>query len=262
MNKRIDTIFTQCKTEKRAAVIVYTTVGFPTMQESEVLIDGLIKKGADIIELGVPFSDPMADGVVIQKTSQIALENGATLKKVLTLAKNIRSKHPHTPLILFSYYNVLFNYGIEQLANDLSLIDIDGVLCVDLPFEERDELLPVLEQYGIDFIPLLSPATSLDRAKKIMAPCKGFAYYITVRGVTGTRSELPKSLFTELDAMRQIAPIPLAAGFGISDGKMAQQIAVHADAVVIGSAMVKRHHQEGIESALELIAEIALNVKK
>ena len=164
MSTRIDKTFERCRSEKRAALVVYATVGCPSPAESEAVIDRLIANGADMIELGVPFSDPMADGPVIQKAGQLALAAGAKFDDVLAIAGRIRAKYPETPLILFSYYNVLLNRGLDKLGGELAAAGIDGVLAVDLPLEERGELVPVCEKYGIDLIPLVSPATPPERA--------------------------------------------------------------------------------------------------
>ncbi len=159
MESRINLCLNRCRAEKRSALVVYATVGCPTPEESEVLIDRLIDAGADMSELGVHFSDPMADGPVIQRAGQVALKAGTTLPKILEIATRIRAAHPETPLVLFSYYNVLFHYGLDRLGGALKKAGIDGVLVVDLPMEERGEFMLVCETYGLDFIPLVSPAT-------------------------------------------------------------------------------------------------------
>ncbi len=261
MNTRINQCFDRCHAEKRGALVVYVTVGCPNPTESEVLIDRLIEAGADMIELGVPFSDPMADGPVIQKAGQVALEAGTTLKKILEIAGRIRAKHPDTPLVLFSYYNVLLNHGIDQLGADLKATGVDGILTVDLPLEERGEILPMCDKYGISFIPLVSPATSPERAAKIAEGCDGFVYCITVRGVTGVRSSLPPELAAELEQAKKACNLPVAAGFGISTPEMAKDISAHADAVVVGSAMVSKLLNEGSDAAVKLIADIAAGLK-
>ena len=261
MSTRIDETFERCRSEKRAALVVYATVGCPSPAESEAVIDRLIANGADMIELGVPFSDPMADGPVIQKAGQLALAAGAKFDDVLAIAGRIRAKYPETPLILFSYYNVLLNRGLDKLGGELAAAGIDGVLAVDLPLEERGELVPVCEKYGIDLIPLVSPATPPERAKRIAAGCGGFIYYITVRGVTGVRTSLPPELAGELEAVRKLLPLPVAAGFGISTPEMAKAVAAHADAVVVGSAMVRHVADGDADGAVKLIADIAAALK-
>ncbi|MDD3885277.1 MAG: tryptophan synthase subunit alpha [Victivallaceae bacterium] len=257
MKDRLKNTFETCRRENRPALVIYHTIGCPTLEASERDIDRLIEAGADIIELGVPFSDPMADGPVIQNAGQIALRNGATLKKILSLAGRLRERHPETPFILFSYYNVLFNHGVNLLAEELPRLGIDGVLAVDLPLEERAELAPVA-QSGVAIIPLLSPATPPERAKQVISGCGGFVYYITVCGVTGARKELPPELPARLDAMRKLsAPLPVAAGFGIASPEAAAQLAPHADALVIGSAVTGPIAAGEPEKAFELVAATA-----
>jgi len=261
MDTRINRCFDRCRAEKRGALIVYATVGCPTPAESEKLIDRLIESGADMIELGVPFSDPMADGPVIQKAGQVALKAGTKLTDILGIAARIRAKHPETPLVLFSYYNVLFNRGLDKLGGELKKAGVDGVLVVDLPLEERGEIMPMCEKYGISFIPLVSPATSPERAAKIAAGCNGFVYCITVRGVTGVRTSLPPELAAELENAKKACGLPVAAGFGISTPEMAKGVSAHADAVVVGSAMVGKVLNEGVDAAVKLIADIARGLR-
>ena len=230
---RLQQIFSR----QQKALIIFDSCGYPTMAESEERLEKIISGGADILELGVPFSDPMADGPVIQKASQIALAQGATLQKILDMAKRIRARHPETGLVLFGYYNIFLQYGLEKLAAELKDIGIDGILIVDLPYEEREEFLPYSD--GIDLIPLIGPSTDIERAKKLMSNAGGFAYCITVRGVTGERKELPPELTERLRDLREACDLPVAAGFGISDPETAAMVAKNADAIVIGSAVVK-----------------------
>ncbi|MDR0932756.1 MAG: tryptophan synthase subunit alpha [Victivallales bacterium] len=258
---RINRCFERCRAEKRGALVVFASVGCPTLKESEELIDRLIDAGADMIELGVPFSDPMADGVTIQKSGQIALSAGTTLPEIIEIAKRIRQAHPETPLILFSYYNVLLNYGLERLGSDLKAAGVDGVLVIDLPLEEREEIMPMCEVNDISFIPLISPATSTERAKQIAENCNGFVYCITVRGVTGVRNTLPPELSAELEAAKTACQLPVAAGFGISTPEMARSVAKHADAVVVGSAVMKSLIEEGSNAAVTLVAKLAKGMR-
>jgi tryptophan synthase alpha chain len=236
MKNRIEKIFERCRDEKRAALILFTCCGYPDMENSERIIQGAIDSGADIIELGVPFSDPMADGMIIQKASQIALQNGASLKKVLAMAERLRKRNPNTGFILFSYFNVLLSYGLEALTDELARIGVDGILSVDLPYEEKAELEPLCKQKGLHLIPLVSPATSPERARLITGQASGFVYYIAVRGITGVRTELPQELIARLEEMGRISPIPVVAGFGIGDPETARKIAKHARGIVVGSA--------------------------
>ena len=246
MSKRITECFARAKAAGRGAFVAYFTTGYPTMAQSEAAIDQAIAGGADIIELGVPFSDPFADGGVIRSAAYEALKQGVCLDDVLAVAKRLRAKHPETALVLFTYYNVIFSKGLETFAKAAAEADIDAVLAVDLPLEERDELLDVLKPYGITSIPLIAPHTPIERVK---ASAEGledaFLYIITVKGITGARAELPADLTARLDAIRAAVKLPIAAGFGISTQAQADVISQHADGFVVGSALVKRLGAEG-----------------
>ena len=232
---RIAGIFERCRKEERPALTVFATCGCPSPEESVELI----ARGADILEIGVPFSDPMADGAVIQQASDLALRQGMTLEKVLETAGRLRAHHPETGLILFSYFNVLLQYGLERLTSRLAELDVDGVLVVDLPFEERDELLPHCRAHGLHLINLVSPATPPERMRRIVADATGFVYYVMVCGVTGTRDELPPELADNLNRLRTVSPVPVAAGFGIASGEAARMVGRYADGVIVGSAAMR-----------------------
>ena len=246
MSKRITECFARAKAAGRGAIVAYFTTGYPTMAQSEAAINQAIAGGADIIELGVPFSDPFADGGVIRSAAHEALKQGVCLDDVLAVAKRLRAKHPETALVLFTYYNVIFLKGLETFVKVAAEADIDAVLAVDLPLEERDELLDVLKPYGITYIPLIAPNTPIERVK---ASAEGledaFLYIITVKGITGARAELPADLTARLDAIRAAVKLPIAAGFGISTQAQADVISQHADGFVVGSALVKRLGAEG-----------------
>ena len=246
MSDRIAKCFAKAKAEGRGAFVSYLTMGYPTLRQSEDAVDDLVAGGVDIVELGVPFSDPFADGAVIRSAAYKALENGVTLDDVLAAAKRIRAKHPETALVVFTYYNLIFSKGLEAFAKAAADADIDAVLSVDLPLEERDELLDVLKPYGITYIPLIAPNTPIER---VVQSAEGlddsFLYVITVKGITGARAELPPDLTARLDAIRAAVKIPIAAGFGISTKAQAEVISQHADGFVVGSALVKRLGAEG-----------------
>ena len=246
MSDRITKCFAKAKSEGRGAFVAYFTCGFPTMEKSEAAIDQAIANGADVIELGVPFSDPFADGAVIRSAAYKALEQGVTIDDVLALAKRLRAKHPETAFVLFTYYNLVFSKGLENFAKAASVADIDAVLSVDLPLEEREELLTVLRPYGITYIPLIAPNTPIERVKESAKGLENsFLYIITVKGITGARAELPADLTARLDAIRAAVKLPIAAGFGISTQAQADLISKHADGFVVGSALVKRLGKEG-----------------
>lgn len=246
MKNRIKNSFAKAKAEKRGAFVAYLTMGYPTLEKSEAAADALIAGGADIIELGVPFSDPFADGGVIRSAAYEALRQGVRLGDVLALAKRLRARHPETGLVLFSYYNPIFSMGLEKFADAAADAGVDAVLSVDLPLEEREELLAVLRPKDIGYVPLIAPNTSVRRVK---ASADGvgdsFLYVITVKGTTGARTELPADLADRLEAIRAVSPIPVAAGFGISTKAQAAVVSQHADGYIVGSALVKRLGAEG-----------------
>ena len=223
----------------RKAAVGYVTAGCPDTASSLEFMRGMVEGGVDILELGIPFSDPTADGPVIQHSSQTALRNGFTIEEIFEIAATLRKEYPELGLVLFSYYNPIYFMGLENFAKRAEAAGVDGALVVDVPFEERSEIEPVLNAHGIELIPLVSPATGAERMKKITASCRSFVYYITVRGVTGTRSALPDDLMRNLTALRKVSPAPVAAGFGISTPETARAAAQGADGIVIGSAFVK-----------------------
>ncbi len=232
---RFQKIFSQ----GRKVAVGYVTAGCPDSTASLEFMRGMIEGGTDILELGIPFSDPTADGPVIQQSSQLALRNGFTIDQVFEIASTLREEYPDLGLVLFSYYNPIFFMGLENFAKKAEAAGVDGALLVDVPFEERAEVEPVLNAHGIEIIPLVSPATGIGRMAKITANCRSFVYYITVRGVTGTRNSLPDDLIRNLTALREVSPAPVAAGFGISSPETARTAAAGADGIVIGSAFVK-----------------------
>jgi tryptophan synthase alpha chain len=236
---RIDRAFHACRAEGRKALVSFVCAGDPDLETTARLVTAIAAAGADIIELGVPFSDPMADGPTIQAASQRALAAGTTLAGVLEMVAKVRQTTA-VPLVLFSYYNVIFQYGVERLATAASRAGVDGVLLVDVPFEELGEVQPALDRVGLPIIRLLAPTTPPERIAMITKGAGGFVYCITVTGVTGTRRELPEDLSAQLGRVRAVSPVPVVAGFGISSPEMARAVAAHADGVVVGSALVQR----------------------
>jgi tryptophan synthase alpha chain len=238
---RIANSFARAKSQNRGAFIAYLTMGFPTPEKSEEAVDDVISAGADIIELGVPFSDPFADGGVIRSAAYEAIRQGMTLEKTIASAKRLRARHPETGFVLFSYYNPIFSMGLEKFACAAADAGIDAVLSVDLPLEERKELVDVISPRGIGYIPLIAPNTPLERIKASEEGLENsFLYVITVKGITGARTELPPDLTKRLDAIRSVTKLPIAAGFGISSKKQADEISRHADGFIVGSALVKQ----------------------
>ncbi|MFA7231304.1 MAG: tryptophan synthase subunit alpha [Victivallaceae bacterium] len=258
---RIQKTFAQCRQENRKALVAFVTAGNPDLKTSQRLVEEIIAAGADIIELGVPFSDPMADGPVIQESSRRALLAGTCLKDIIPMAADIRRKS-NAPIILFSYYNVILAYGLEKLAQDCVAAGIDGWLVVDVPLEERYEILPLLKSHGLSLIPLVAPTTPPERAQKIVQDADGFVYYITVKGVTGARQQIASDLAEKLSELRKLSPVPVVAGFGISTPENAAATAAHADGIVVGSALVRimndtANPEEGINKSRELVKLLA-----
>ena len=241
---RIQKLFAKTRAEGRGAYVAYLTMGAPTLDASIAAADTVIAEGVDILELGIPFSDPVADGSVIRRAAAMALANGVTLAAVLGRVPELRARHPDTPIVVFSYYNLIYSYGIDRFAADAAKAGADAVLVVDLPLEERDELVTALKANGLAFVPLIAPTTGPDR---IVASAEGmedsFLYAVTVKGVTGERASLPPELAARLDEMKRLTDVPVVAGFGIRTPEDGAAIARHCDGFVIGSALVSRFMQ-------------------
>ncbi len=260
---RIDEFFKNNNPQKNGkALTIYYTCGCPNVEKSAYYINELIDAGADIIELGVPFSDPVADGIVIQEAAQNALEKGANIKDVIATTKKIREAKSSTPIVLFTYYNVVFKYGVEKTLREFSEAGGDGALIVDLPLEEQSEIQEYLDKYNIHLIQLVAPETNEKRLDKIVKNAKGFVYMVTVNGVTGQRTELPNDLADKLKKVKAKSPVPVLAGFGISNGETAKIAAEYCDGVIVGSAVVKKflnseyESEKSINEACELVKKI------
>jgi tryptophan synthase alpha chain len=235
---RIEERFAALKMEGRKAFIAYLTAGDPTLEETERLIPALEEAGVDIIEVGVPFSDPTADGPAIQAASQRALKRGATLEKILAMIGRIR-RSSGIPIVLFTYYNPILSYGPERFATDAAADGADGILIVDLPPEEADELRQYSDPAGLAFITLIAPTTDPKRARRILRGATGFVYYISVTGVTGTAVPRPEEVRRDVERLKGMTVLPVAVGFGISTPDQAAAIAPLADGIVVGSALVR-----------------------
>ena len=220
-------------------LVVFTTAGYPDPETSEKGIAAAIENGADVIELGVPFSDPMADGPVIAAASQQTAERGYSINDVLALAERIRMKYPRVGIILFSYMNPMLHYGYDALCAELARIGVDGILPVDLPLEERDELLGPCRAHGLHMIPLVSPLTPPERIREIVNGMTGFVYYINVAGVTGARRGLPADYPRLMEQVKSLTSLPVASGFCIADAETAAEATKYADGVISGSGFVK-----------------------
>ena len=235
---RIGNKFQELKRKNEKALVIYLTAGDPDMPTTEALIPALASAGVDILEIGVPFSDPTADGPVIQAASLRAIKSGATLAKILEMIQRIR-QISDIPIVLFGYYNPIFIFGCEAFALRAKAAGVDGILIVDLPPEEADELRRYTDRAGIDFISLIAPTTDDARIRRITDKAKGFLYYISVTGVTGTAKPNIEDIKRDVARIRKDCDLPVAVGFGISTPDQAAEIAPHADGIVIGSAIVK-----------------------
>jgi len=248
MKNRIETTFATTKSEKRPALIPFI-MGYDGGREvTEKLLESLAANGADLIEIGVPFSDPMADGPVIQAAGLRALQAGASLKNILDIVKSFRSRNDKTPIILMGYYNPIYRYGAEAFCKDASAAGVDGVIIVDLPPEEEGEITGDLRKHNIDFIRLIAPTSTGERLRKLTASASGFIYYIAVAGITGGKSASKEELETRLGEIRALTKLPVAIGFGIKTPAQAAALKDFADAVVVGSALVEAVHQSGYDA--------------
>lgn len=246
---RIDEAFARLKREGRTALMPYLTVGDPNLDASAELIAACARGGADMIELGVPYSDPLADGPVIQRASERALKGRVTIEDVVRTAAKARRLGADIPFILFSYYNPVLQYGFDRLFALLTEHDINGLIVPDLPLEEDGELRARAEAAGIHLIPLVAP-TSAERIARIAANARGFIYCVSSLGVTGMRSEFHAGIDDFLAAVRAASPVPICVGFGISNREQVQRFEGKTDGVIVGSALVRK-----IEEALPLILD-------
>jgi len=254
---RIEKTFARLKAEGQKGFIPYITAGDPSLDVTLQLILELEKSGADLIELGIPFSDPIADGPVIQRATERALSNHVTLRSVLRLGEGIR-KHSQIPLVIFSYYNPLLNYGLERLAQDAVEAGFDGVLASDLTVEESDSFLHAMQRAGLNTIFLVAPTSSPERMKKIAETSTGFVYAVSRTGVTGEQQQLADDLKQFLQRLRSLTKLPIAVGFGVSRPEHVHAIWQEADAAVVGSSIVKEiEKQIGEPGLVHSVAEFA-----
>lgn len=252
---RITAKFEELKKQGKKALIGYLTAGDPDIRTSEKFMREALANGVDILEIGVPFSDPTADGPTIQAAGQRALKAGTNLKQILQLAANLRRSFDN-PLILFSYVNPLFIYGYEKICADAAKSGLDGFLVVDLPFEEAEELRRHMRPADLIFIQLIAPTTSPQRAAKLLAEADGFVYYIMVKGVTGKRKLLESDIGAQAAKLRAFAKIPIAVGFGISNVAQTHAAAKHADAIVVGSALVEAARNNKLKTFVRELAGV------
>lgn len=242
---RIDARFAALKKQNRPALITFITAGDPDLETSKAILHDLAKAGADIIELGMPFSDPMADGPAIQASSQRALKAGQTMIKTLQMVRDFRAHDDTTPIVLMGYYNPIYVYGNERFIKDAKAAGVDGLIVVDVPPEADDELcLPALKA-GLNFIRLATPTTDKNRLPAVLNNTSGFVYYVSITGITGAAAPVVNDVHNHVKRIKAATPLPVVVGFGVRTGEQARAISRGADGVVVGSAIVS-----GIEKSL------------
>ena len=248
---RIATTFAKLRADNRRALIPFVTAGDPSNEVTVPLMHALVKAGANIVELGVPFSDPMADGPVIQRASERALHGGTNLARVLEMVHEFRQQDADTPVVLMGYLNPFEIAGYKAFAESAAKAGVDGVLTVDLPPEEAEEFLTAMRAKDLDLIFLLAPTSDEARIRRICDTASGFVYYVSLKGVTGASNLDVTSVAQKVNEIKRFTKLPVGVGFGISDGKTAAEIAAVSDAVVVGSVLVKT-----LESTLDHPQEI------
>ncbi len=262
MTGRIEKKFADLRQKKEKAMVVYLTAGDPDLETTRRLIMSLDKAGVDILEIGVPFSDPTADGPIIQAASQRALQRGVTLSMILDMIESLRYASD-IPIVLFGYYNPIFSYGNERFALKAVKAGVDGVLIVDLPPEESRELRQYTDHAGIDFISLIAPTTNDERVRTISNNATGFLYYISITGVTGTSKPVIENIRKDVYRIQRITTLPLVVGFGISEPRQAGEIASLADGIVVGSAFVQlMEKNSGSKDLIRIASSFAKEIKK
>ncbi|MCK5296859.1 MAG: tryptophan synthase subunit alpha [Alphaproteobacteria bacterium] len=268
MTERIKNRFQALKKEGRSGLITFTTAGDPDFETSLEILKSLPKAGADLIELGIPFSDPIADGKAIQEASQRALKAGMNVKRVLDMVSIFRENDKETPIILMGYYNPVYKYGVDAFAKDAAKAGVDGLIIVDVPPEEADELLIPLKKNNLDMIFLATQTTDDERLPKVLKNAGGFIYYVSIAGITGAASASEDAIKTAVKRLRKYTKLPIAVDFDIKTPKQVKAVANLADAIVVGSAIVKiiedskeLSKQEIVGKVLEFVKTLAIDKK-
>lgn len=262
MENRIEQKFQQLKKARQKAFIAFITAGDPSLKVTENLVLAFEKSGVDIVELGVPFSDPLADGPTIQAASQRALKNGVTLAKIFNLVKNIRRKS-QLPIALMTYYNPVFHFGESKFIAKAKEAGVDGVIIPDLPPEEAGNLIKAARQKNVSTVFFLSPTTTPKRVKKILTVSSGFIYYVSLTGVTGARQSLPADIMKHVRSAKSLTRKPICVGFGISTGQQVRALSKAADGVIVGSAIVNEIAKHGGKKDLvKKVARFVFNLSK
>ena len=248
MSKRLAASFAKAKQENRGILGIFVSAGDPDTNTSIKILDGLVESGVDMIELGMPFSDPMADGPAIQAASLRAIKSGMTLRGSLEIASQFRKKHGDTPLILMGYYNPIYRYGVELFLKDAQAAGADGLIIVDLPPEEDVELCNPSQNSELDFIRLITPTTLGDRLPHVLEKASGFIYYVSIAGITGTKSAQMESISSAVNRIKQVSDLPVVTGFGIRTAEQAAHIASLGDGAIVGSAVAEIIAESGTQN--------------
>jgi tryptophan synthase alpha chain len=252
----IEATFARSRHERRATFMPFFTIGYPDLPTSLTVIEMLVAAGADAIEIGVPFSDPLADGPTIQHASQVALNNGITLPECIRAVRTLRERGVSVPLIMMGYVNPIMAYGYERFVSDAAAAGVNGIIVPDLPIEEADELLAHCATHNLALTPLLAPTSTPERIRQVTRHARGFVYLVSVTGVTGARDTLPTDLPDYVRRVRSLTTLPLAVGFGISRPDQVRTVAALADGVVVASALIRLLEQEGIEAVRSLAVSL------
>ncbi|MBI3615312.1 MAG: tryptophan synthase subunit alpha [Candidatus Omnitrophica bacterium] len=235
---RIDSLFARLRRENGKALIAYLTVGFPSLRALPGIVDLLVGEGVDLIELGIPFSDPLADGPTIQAASQWALRQGVTVGKVFEAVRGLRRRHRDLPIGLMTYYNPVNRFGVKDFCRACAREQVDGVIIPDLPPEEANEFIRAARPAGLDTIFLAAPTSPISRLRQIARSSRGFIYYVSLTGVTGARASLPGQMQADVRSIKRMTRLPVCVGFGISGPAQVRQVVRAADGVIIGSALL------------------------
>ncbi len=256
--------FARAGTEGRATFMPYWMIGYPDLPTSIMIVQILIDAGADVIECGVPFSDPVADGVVVQAAGKTALEQGVNLHDCVEAVRQLRAANPnsHVPLVLMSYFNPMLSYGLDRYVTDVANIGADGFIVPDLPPEEARDLLTLCDAQHLALIGLLAPTSSAERITRVSATSRGFIYLVSVTGVTGARQALSGDLGAFIDRVRAVTDLPLSVGFGISDAEQARQVGQVANGFIVGSALIRAYANATDEiSGIDAVRTLAISLR-
>ncbi|VAX22245.1 Tryptophan synthase alpha chain [hydrothermal vent metagenome] len=258
---RITKAFEALQKERRKALVLFITAGDPSIETTIKMVKEAHTAGADIIELGIPFSDPLADGAVIQESFYRAIAKGVNIGKTLEAVKKIRKSGCQAPIVFMLSSTLVINHGVKKFMNDCALASVDGVILPDVPIEEADEFMPLARKAGLDTIMLAAPTSTSKRLKQLARLSSGFLYYISVTGVTGEKRAAPKEVGNALKKIKTLSKTPVCAGFGITDGEQARQISRHADGVVIGTQAIRvitkaKTRQKAVEDLVKFVRSI------